>query len=297
MDYSLLEKLVLTVEDFLESIDVNVPFFVAGGSVYSTINGSNHYDDIDVFFYNQRDCNLVASKLEVHVEDTAKVVFNPNEVIIDLSPKPFITSNAITVSALPKSVLQRSIQFIKLHVGDIQSVFKTFDFNCSKVAFTSAREFVKSDSYTKHITVDTKNINGMVFSRYFKYKSKKGCVDDDYAALKQIIEHLINNYTVVYDTGYKHEPSISGYKLIDDIVNQLNNDVPVIQYIHDFISGKDDYVKIDLFSKIPCLMNKRIENPCDEFYLFLMLRAIEHPVIYKTPLKESVKLKYPEYFI
>jgi hypothetical protein len=297
VDYGLLEKLVLTVEDFLESIDVKVPFFVAGGSVYSTINCSNHYDDIDVFFYNQHDRSLVVDKLESQTDDTIVEVFNPSEVIIDTTPKPFITDNAISVSSLTKSVLQRKIQFIKLHVGDVHTIFSTFDFNCSKVAFTSSREFIKSDSYTKHITVDVKNINGMVFNRYFKYRAKKGGTDDDYSTLKQIAEYLIDNYTVIFDTGYKNEPSISGHKLIDDLVSQMHNEVPVVQYIHDYISDKDERLKLDLFSKMPTLMNKKIVDPCDELYLFIMLRSIEHPTIYKIPMKESVKLKYPEYFI
>lgn len=292
-----LEKLVVTVEEFLESIDARVPFFIAGGSVYSTINGSTHYDDIDVFFYNREDCESVVSKLAI-TDDSMQVTFGDDEPIISTKPQAYITANAVTVSSLLKSNLQRQIQFVKLYVGTVQEVFNTFDLNCSKLAFTSDRQFIQSDDYTQHITIDEKNINGVILTRYYKYKSKKGCDDVDAVALKQIVRFLVDNYERQFDTGYKGEPNIAGHTLLDNAISNVTTySMPVAQYAHDYVMTKDVKVRLAIFSKSSPFMNATIKNPGDELYLFLMLRAIQHPKVYTCVMKDDIKLKYAEYFI
>lgn len=296
MDTNLLERLVVTVEEFLESIDSKVPFFVAGGSVYSTINGSNHYDDIDVFFYNREDCEHVTSKL--NVQTSMSITFDDEDPVISTGPSAYITSNAVTVSSLTKSTLQRQIQFVKLHVGDVHEIFDKFDFNCSKVAFTSDRKFIKSADYTKHITIDERNINGMILTRYYKYKSKKGCKDQDNIALKRIIHFLIDNHTLVFDTGYVGEPNISAYELLNNaLLHSPSLEMNIAQYAHDYILSKDAQTRINIFSKSESFRNATIDNVCDELYLFLMLRAFELPGIYSCAERKDVKEKYAEYFI
>lgn len=297
MDLGLLERLVLTVEDFLESINVKVPFFVAGGSVYSIINGRNHYDDIDVFFYNREDCDAVVSKLDV--SDGLVMTIGEEAPIVSTKPSAFVTSNAVTVTSLAKSILQRQIQFVKLHVGDVHEIFSKFDLNCSKVAFTSDRKFVKSADYTKHISVDEKNINGMILNRYYKYQAKKCCEDVDRGTLKQIIRFLVNNYDETFDTGYTNEPDIHGYTLIDNCISTSATEYSynVAQYAHDFILTKDNHTRIDIYSKSKTFLNAKIDNMCDELYLQLMLRAIDHPKVYICKERPEVKEKYAEYFI
>lgn len=295
MDTNLLDKLIETVNDYLESIDVKVPFFVAGGSVYSTINGSNHYDDIDVFFYTREDCDAVTNKLKP-IETTPFIVDDVTITTVTTNIDAYVTSNAVTVSSIPKSPLRRQIQFVKRHVGDVDDVFDTFDFNCSKVAFTSDGEFIKSFDYTKHITVNEKNINGMILDRYSKYKSKKGCADDDYVAFKQIIRYLIDNYNKQFDTGYTADPCIVGHAMLDNAIRNTST-FPASQYVHDYIQTKPEAFRIDIFSKLPALLNIEINNISDELYLFLLLRAIKNPSIYKCNDKPNVRVKYAEYFI
>ncbi len=291
-----LEKLVVTVEEFLESIDSRVPFFVAGGSVYSTINGSTHYDDIDVFFYNREDCDKVISKLDTS-EHQIQIV-SDDAPVISTKPSAYITSNAVTVSSLPKSNLQRQIQFVRLYVGSVNEVLSTFDLNCSKLAFTSDRQFVQSDDYTQHITVDEKNINGAILNRYYKYKSKKGCDDVDAVALKQIVRFLVDNYKREFDTGYKGDPNIAGYTLLDNAISNVTTySMPVAQYAHDYVMTKDVKTRLAIFSKSSPFMNAKIENIGDELYLFLMLRAFAHPKVYSCVMRDDIKMKYAEYFI
>lgn len=291
-----LEKLVVTVEEFLESIDSRVPFFVAGGSVYSTITDSTHYDDIDVFFYNREDCDKVISKLDTS-EHQIQIV-SDDAPVISTKPSAYITSNAVTVSSLPKSNLQRQIQFVRLYVGSVNEVLSTFDLNCSKLAFTSDRQFVQSDDYTQHITVDEKNINGAILNRYYKYKSKKGCDDVDAVALKQIVRFLVDNYKREFDTGYKGEPNIAGYTLLNNAISNVTTySMPVAQYAHDYVMTKDVKTRLAIFSRSSPFMNAKIENIGDELYLFLMLRAFAHPNVYTCVMKDDIKMKYAEYFI
>lgn len=288
-----LEKLVKTVNDYLEELGVQVPFFVAGGSVYSVINDNSVYDDIDVFFYTQEDCDAVINKLSP--DNQSAITVDGDITTITCTVNSYVTSNAVTVPSLAKSPLRRQIQFVKLHVGDVHDVMSTFDFNCSKVAYTSQGEFVKSADYTTHITVDEKNINGMVLERYHKYISKKGCKDDDYITYKQIIRYLINNCDVRFDTGYKTQPCIIGSELLE---NAISNDfIEIAQAVHDYIQTKDVPTRLNIFSKLPALLNKEIKDMSDELYLFLLLRSINMPSIYKCTDKQEVRLKYAEYFI
>lgn len=287
-----LEKLVKTVNDYLEELGVQVPFFVAGGSVYSVINDNNVYDDIDVFFYTQEDCDAVINKLSP--DNQSAITFEGDITTITCTANSYVTSNAVTVPSLAKSPLRRQIQFVKLHVGDVHDVMSTFDFNCSKVAYTSQGEFVKSVHYTTHITVDEKNINGMVLERYHKYKSKKNCKDDDNVTYKQIIRYLINNCDVRFDTGYKAQPCITGTELLE---NAIRNDfIEIAQAVHDYIQSKDVPTRLNIFSKLPALLDKEIKDMSDELYLFLLLRSIKMPQ-YKCTDKQEVRLKYAEYFI
>jgi hypothetical protein len=291
-----LEKLVVTVEEFLESIDSRVPFFVAGGSVYSIINGSTQYDDIDVFFYNREECESVISKLDTSEHQVQ--IISDDAPVISTKPSAYITSNAVTVPSLLKSMLQRQIQFVKLYVGDVHEVLSTFDLNCSKLAFTSDRQFVQSDDYTQHITVDEKNINGAILNRYYKYKSKKGCDDIDAVTLKQIVRFLVDNFERQFDTGYKGEPNIAGHTLLDNAISNVTTySMPVAQYAHDYVMTKDVKTRLAIFSKSSPFMNAKIENIGDELYLFLMLRAVQHPKVYACVMKDDIKLKYAEYFI
>lgn len=293
MHVRLLEKLVKTVDDYLESINVKVPFFIAGGSVYSVINDNNNYDDIDVFFYNREDCDAVITKIEP--DEQATITFEDDLTTITMKSNSYVTSNAVTVSSLAQSPLRRQIQFVKLHVGDVHDVMATFDFNCSKVAYTSDGKFVKSVDYTKHITIDEKNINGMILERYHKYKSKKDCKDDCNVAYKQIIRYLIDNYKTQFDTGYKMEPCVLGSALLDTAIR--NNYIDISQAVHDYIQLKDVSTRLDIFSKLLVLLDKDIENMSDELYLFLLLRAMKNPVTHKCVDKQEVRLKYAEYFI
>jgi len=287
-----LEKLVKTVNDYLEEIGVQVPFFVAGGSVYSVINDNNVYDDIDVFFYTREDCDAVINKISPYNQSTITV--DGDITTITCTANSYVTSNAVTVPSLAKSPLRRQIQFVKLYVGNVHDVMSTFDFNCSKVAYTSQGEFVKSTDYTTHITVDEKNINGLVLVRYHKYKSKKNCKDDDNITYKQIIRYLIDNYGVRFDTGYKIHPCITGAELLE---NTIKNDlIDIAQAVHDYIQSKDVQTRLNIFHKLPALLDKEIKDMSDELYLFLLLRSMKMPQ-YKCTDKQEVRLKYAEYFI
>ena len=280
-----LNNLVDVVKNYLKVLDVDVPFFIAGGSVYSTVNDNTNYNDIDVFLYNQEDiesiCNAAKQKDEkgfnLHIYHE--------------------TDNAITLSGRSLGSIQ--LQFIKLHTGQIKDIFDTFDISLSKHAITSNYEYV-NDCNDK-MSINSKNINGCIIVRYNKYTNNKKAKDVDYAAFAEIIKFLSCNYTNTYSAGYTDLPDISGIELIQQAANDVPANQEKMQVIHDVIAEQQTNVRLKLFSNIPRLLSMAyIQNACDEYKLCELLYRIKYNTQLKIEMSDDdkrVKLKYAEYFI
>lgn len=284
---STLRKMVEHVKVKLLSVGVKVPFFIAGGSVYSTMHGKTNFNDIDVFFYDQ------------YGYDTVRNAFSVAEQI------EFESVNAMSVKGqIFVGPYSYKLQFVKLHVGSVEEVFQTFDFNCSMCAIESNFNIIISDKNNDKITVNTKNINGLTVVRYDKYIFTKGATDPGERTLKVIINHLVDNYQNKYDTSYEHAPTVSGRELLDQCLSR-SIDLEMSQYLHDCIASRALPERLHIFSDLHVLIKKSISNQCDEYKLFKMLAKINTGIFWQShPLfgddfeeERRIKEKYAEYFI
>jgi hypothetical protein len=294
-----LNELVDHVHGAFKLLNVQqVPFFIAGGSIFSTLNNTS-YNDIDVFFYNK--------------DDAEKISNNVNRV-----PRAFKTKNAITVNNLALGELSTSkdvnhsinTQFITLKFGSIENVFNTFDINCSKCAIDSNYVFHKSHDCSSIISVDLSQATGSTFSRYIKYTGTKNAKDFNKTTLRELIHFFIKNIDKTFSFGYAVD-DISAYALINTALSEFFPDYSFHQLVHDTIISIHGNDSIDIFYKIFPLdpANYSDELICAKLYR-KQTRAYTCTLLNKdTQLfdkisdkisKETminVKKKYAEYFI
>ena len=275
-----LNDLVQEVDRYFALNGVQVPYFIAGGSVFSILNGSNHYSDIDVFFYNEIDFQLAA-----------------NSTINQIT---YETENAISFN--PKYAPNIKLQFIKLHTGHVTDVMKTFDLNCSKCAYTSDRKLILSPDYSKEIKVDTATMNGLTLSRYFKYTRDKKATDPNNETLHTILRHLVDNFKIKFGMSYEGVDPLYGIKVIELFMPSFKSLEP-IQYIHDYVMSKDEKFRMNFFGNANKLFDYRVKDACDEYKLFEILRLMKSDLLYKKTDRfyddedKRIKLKYAEFFI
>lgn len=278
-----LRNVVNEVKSYLAERHINVPFFIAGGSVFSIMNHNRNYSDIDIFLYNIEDYETIAQALR------------PIAVIE--------TKNAITVNNKSTAFFNdtRTLQFIKLHVGSVEEVFDSFDFNCCRRAITSEYK-MHIDDDSKFIKVYTKNINASVYSRYLKYVNNKKAEDRNHSTIKVIMQHLIDHYSDIYDYGYDDEYKATALDILVQIIRNPQFSKHV-QFVHDAVAEKTIPARLDIFSKLTTFSNFRIENRCDECRLFELISQMDNDVVFKVKNRyyddedNRVKLKYAEYFV
>ena len=274
-----LNDLVHVVNGTLKERDINVPFFVAGGSVYSSIRNSDRYSDIDVQFYNEDDYNQVATE------------FHNNFL--------FETPNAITVKSKDHSSI-KDIQFIKLHFGTPKEIFETFDFNVSKCAIDSEYNEHYGDDFDKiKISVNLDRISPSTLRRLFKYTNNKGAKDDDYIVLKSIYNHLLDHRDEELEINYEEIKGIKPLDVINDYLNNIDDDDWIVHNIIEDKFKPDDRVAI--FEQIKHFWYSEISG-CDELTLFQIINnwngfLHKHSGFYIREKILRIKSKYPEYFI
>ena len=86
-----LNALVDCVKEKLEYAEKEIPFFIAGGSVFAAINNSK-YNDIDVYFYNEVDFKKLVPLIEmsaVHITENAVTFINQADSKRDFIPLDF----------------------------------------------------------------------------------------------------------------------------------------------------------------------------------------------------------------
>lgn len=266
------------VNQYLNSKNVNVPFYIAGGSIFSTLNGNKHYNDIDVFFYNEIDYQIAVSCVdEIRHETINAVSFNP------------------------KAFPHLKFQFIKLHIGHPLEVFKTFDLNCAKCAYTHDGKLIKAEDYNVVIDANVESMNGLTLGRYFKYVNDKKALDPDNKTLYKILRHLIDNFKVKFGMSYEGVAPEYGFKVIEMYLGSFKSFKP-IQYIHDYVASKDLKFRMNFFGNADALYNYRVENMCDEYRLFEIIKQMKSDSIFGHHREydeedKRVKLKYAEFFI
>lgn len=163
-----LKSNVKRVHEFFKQHEVDVPFFIAGGSVFSCLMGHSNYNDIDVYLYNTDDADKVVDVLST-VAHT-------------------VTKNAITCTFANEC----AIQVITLQCGTPQKMFDTFDLNCSKCAMTSEYEIIKDDSFSEKIELDYKKVCGTSLYRMCKYIHQKDAKDPELKEFKKLIVFFLS---------------------------------------------------------------------------------------------------------
>lgn len=281
-----LKSLLETIKKELSFINQDCPFFIAAGSVYSTLFKNAHFNDIDVYFYNEEDYISVAK----HYND-------PNKMVLLQQ-----TQNALT---LPRPVSSPDIQFIKIHFGEPETVLEQFDLINSSCAVTSDGILVRHSGINNNIAVRTEMINAGTIDRYLKYTEEKGCADPQSKVLETLLNYFCDRAFDMFEHGYDIDEPLSGIEVINHawyVFAETHG-----QYVHDRIYDRYDApVAIRLFEKLTQASYHVIPTPCLEFLLtdhfnqkkrigklnqYVRTNSMAHANF------EYVLNKYPEYFI
>jgi len=290
------------VQGILSGRDLNVPFFIAGGSIFSILNKNTNFDDVDVYFYDEKSMNKVYNTFKHKAE-------------ID-------TRNALTIQTKMRQnrYIKIKTQFIKLKVGTPQELFDTFDLNCSKVAFTSDGQLIKDDTYSTNIRADISNFNIKTLSRMNKYINDKGA--DDIADLSryEIYDYLIKNpneeFKVYYESGGRKKEY--GYRILNpeiftSVTDSRTNISKRAKYCHDkIVKLYKPEDRIELFEKIYGIGTNHFDTPSEELLVQQLVFFNDGDVKEKKKnignhwiqflnsnpeIKDKIKSDYAEYFI
>jgi len=293
--FSLVDK----VKEKLYTVGNEVPFFISGGSVFSTMNGSK-YDDIDVYFYHQNDFENfrpLMNKFSIHETANSVTFITPiiNKVKFELDT--FISAEGYQHNVEPYQC-RGDIQLIKCAWGTPDEVFDTFDLNCSKCCITSDYDIIRSSDWSENIVITDKNAKTDILYRYKKYITYKNAQDPKQKELKRFLYYLISNPDIIlpasYGTEPKQEPNVfSTIRFFLSIYQKKD----IHQYIHDVICTlHNSDKKIEIF-KILDNLQCRV---CDEYQLNILLNKIELNYIKECVFTSEdlrIQEKFAEYFI
>jgi hypothetical protein len=254
----------------LEKYNLDVPFFIAGGCLLSTVKANSFYD-IDVFFYNADDFNKVSNAISIYESIRTKYTITTSE-------------NSF------------AIQYINLHYGEIHEVLDTFDLTCCKIAIDSEkREYRSPDFDPINIVCDLSNFTAFTPERYYKYVKNKEMLDNNYTTLLSIIDHICKNF----DEQPKHSYTSNGdmnTPNLQYIITSFGNKI-VSQHVHDCVMKYfEPSAAIELFSEISEGMI-HVENHSDEFIAGTILCFNNDMFGFGQQKVNEVKMKFAEYFI
>ncbi|UOK16875.1 hypothetical protein [Vibrio phage phiKT1024] len=313
------------VKSFLNNIGFGqVPFTVCGGSVFIILQCMEYsHKDIDVYFTNKSDVkrfiqyieeNEETIKSQVHLHSTSNALTFSDQMIFDISPKS--TSNKINLNPnINIGRLERDIQFIIRKFGTPQSIFDTFDFNCSMCGVTSDYELVLDDRFNKEIKYieGNGNFHNELLNRYLKYISEKGAIDPDYKTVKRLIKEMLinkdeelvqtyNEQTVkkssqaILNLLYQNPPvEISDY-VHDCVVDVYDDESTIVELYELFYPGIHQLTKCNMLFNLVRMKHKE-ENPTDPYGNPHDYEAYKKlPKITEVQRREVI-LAYPEYFL
>lgn len=326
---NLLVEQVKCVKGFLNSHNIDVPFFIAGGSIFSIMNNKEdiHHIDIDVYLYKESDFNLIEDNIslddniDIHKTENAWTIltkqysWDSGPLFNSLSGAVFYSTDDIWGDEDDvKST--RPIQFIIKKFGAPEEIFETFDFNCSKCAFTSDYDLKVADDFSKYICVNDSRMHVDVLRRYTKYIESKGAVDKNNQTAFKIFDYFIRNKDKKMKTLYTKTPEVTALSALGSFLYSCH-DYKQTEYIHNKIVemyGDEERFKIfeeiwrsfrtlkcpacDEYNTFRLLEHSNLkynpEHQADAFYPYLESKHF-HKMDVKT--KERVLLKYPEMFI
>lgn len=319
-----LYQIVDTVKNLFLEFNLNIKFFIAGGSVYSLLNNTNIYTDIDVYFYSNRDYLLFEQYITKLFSDPILLFQGVN--VIHNNINFYKTQNAISLSFLSNNSnsVCNNFQFISKHSGSIESVFNTFDLNCSKCAITSDKKIIKSKEYSSDIKIDYNNFNSATPFRYLKYVYEKKAIDSNDSELENMLEFSTNNLFNEYENGYdnakttliftvnsflnnvnntdylnKNLNTLCNSKIYNSIISKYSEEeqIEIFKEINNLKLNCQDFLNVKCEYILPKLLNVDflIKEGHSESYINSWKKCNQFE-LFQDKIQET-KIKYAEYFI
>jgi hypothetical protein len=297
-----LEELLNQVTRAMRAVNFTGEFYIAGGSVSDIMTKTKTHSDVDVFVYDEDAFYEAKEKFEGFAHQD---LHNPKHDIRGTAPLGVYETGTYLIVG---NALQtrRAIQINRVHIDPPEDVFKKFDLVNSMVAITSTGELVKHKDFSSRIRVNLDAMSNFTLGRYFRYLIAKGALDPDEAALRKIIDYVIDNpfKGLGYcDTGHSTCDAINS--LATNAWRQRGRASmrDHSQYIHDRIvekhSGED---RIPIFERLVTYGDFNVDKPCTELALVNIINLREY--IDGDTLRDGWKEtyhdvinKYPEYFI
>ena len=300
-----LENLVLLVKSCLKKLNIDAPFYIAGGSVFTafkkkkslfdnlinnTDDSSAPDEDIDVWFYNDKDINELVNRISdidymSIVQEIFSVHITDNAVSLNCeSPKNTIPVHSDISEVHPKHHNSSIIQFIKLRSGSPDEIMSHFDISCSKIAFTSDNRLIKHKDFSEEFKVSFSNISSDIFRRYIKYTEVKGAKDKNSSELINIIEYFILNWDKEYTGAYENPSTTLGIDVLFNGAGILlecsrHDGNFLILMISDMIDKThDSETRMSIYSSATSwkfIKFGLVDNPSDEYVVSRILNIDE----------------------
>lgn len=279
--YGRMESVVSRVKEFFESINVEVPFYVAGGSMFSAVTNTN-YEDIDVFFYNKDHLQKVLTKVG---RDDKDVFFNYNknkQVFVE-----YISENAIS--------LTNKIQLISKDFGMPKDVMNGFDFNCCMLAMDDTYIPYVDERFSMNMEFIEENFKSQTLHRYKKYTIRKNANDHDLKCIKSIIDYIIEHkddevHAYYHDTQHNVLHTLSISKFSNSLNGYFDNKVCEIY--------TDEHDRINIFKRVQNILMADTDDMCDEHKLARLLSdTVSNQHTLQKEERLRIKIKYAEFFI
>jgi len=293
-----LHSFVNNVKEFMQKKDINVPFFIAGGCVFSTITSTNTYDDIDVWFYTNEDLEKFRKEFDASSVHTSQNSLNFIKQSVDTD-----LFDASSVALDPLWNHETKLQCIIRNTGTPNDIMNEFDLNCSRCCITSDYEFITGTDFDVLIKINVESITLDTIRRYDKYTTSKGA-RSNLPELYKIIDKLLSDVFKEYPAYYS-EQSLIGIDILNTAGNKyVTSDIILkriqyIQYIHEGIINKYTMPEqIEIFKELTCAQRYDIISPSPELILARYLKSEEGSSYYLTPERMKIlENKYPEYLI
>ena len=284
------EAIVSNIKETFQSVGLNIPFYIAGGWVFSTVTEPLLYKDIQVFLYNKEDL-LLLLKVYFGTDDIDHIVntyyFSWDSDII------MITESLLVIQSNNFDAIQISL----IDIGQPEDIFKTFDLNIFKIAVDSNFNLIKDKSFSKDIICDFHNFNSDTVFNYGKFISLNGVTDYFNETYFLITLHLIKNFEKQTSSLYNcYAPT--NKLLLKDMIRNVPKRIQNV--VHDQICynvQKDKVIDLFLYlgSCFYCL-----DWPSDEFIASTLISKSERnylDISKCTKREKSIMMKYSEYFI
>jgi len=291
VDGTALEQLKSNVEDvkqLLETISAEVPFFIAGGSVFGIVNGTNSYSDIDVYFYNEDDMNKVKNTI-IGGNTEQDPMFEPIHREVHIVNGVEFTTNSNTAT----QYRAKPIQFVFCVFGEPEKVLDTFDLNVSRISYSCKHNFAFGTNFGLAFTQDV-NVTHKTLLRFFKYTTFKQ-VEFCQKTHDSIIETVCKKPRALVKSAYADE-KIQAFNCLNSVAwstlptkTTTNTTDTIVKMV---LKYHKNYEAVDLLKELNFIRYTSDLNSPE-----LTLAKINSAVHCSTQEIEKCKLVYPEFFV